>query len=198
MDKRDFLERIRAAEKSRAGNRPPAFDDSETVSFAALGEGSAREIFERNFSRNRADVIGSAEKLADFLKSRGCKKGVVDAALDTTFGLERHFEVSRDFDRGAPDSFDFGITRAAFAIAESGAVVLKDSSTSDRLAGIAPWVHVAVVDEKSIVMTIPEGLAKMVDCPYAIAISGPSKTTDVEGVLVEGVHGPGVQACLVL
>lgn len=198
MDKRDFLERIRAAEKSRVGNRPPAFDDSETVSFAALGEGSAREIFERNFSRNRADVIGSAEKLADFLKSRGCKKGVVDAALDTTFGLERHFEVSRDFDRGDPDSFDFGITRAAFAIAESGAVVLKDSSTSDRLAGIAPWVHVAVVDEKSIVMTIPEGLAKMVDCPYAIAISGPSKTTDVEGVLVEGVHGPGVQACLVL
>ena len=192
------MERIRAAEKSRAGNRPPAFDDSETVSFAALGEGSAREIFERNFSRNRADVIGSAEKLADFLKSRGCKKGVVDAALDTTFGLERHFEVSRDFDRGDPDSFDFGITRAAFAIAESGAVVLKDSSTSDRLAGIAPWVHVAVVDEKSIVMTIPEGLAKMVDCPYAIAISGPSKTTDVEGVLVEGVHGPGVQACLVL
>lgn len=81
MDRKDFLERIRAAEKSRAGNALPAFDDSETVSFAALGDGTAREIFERNFSRNRADVIGSPEKLADFLKSKGCKKGVVDAAL---------------------------------------------------------------------------------------------------------------------
>ena len=198
MDRKDFLERIRAAEKSRAGNALPAFDDSETVSFAALGDGAAREIFERNFSRNRADVISSPEKLADFLKSKGCKKGVVDAALGTAFGLEKHFEISRDFDRNDPDSFDFGITRAAFAIAESGAVVLKDSSTSDRLASIAPWVHVAVVEEKSIVKTIPEGLAKMADCPYAIAISGPSKTTDVEGVLVEGVHGPGVQACLVV
>lgn len=198
MDKRAFLDRIKNAEKSRLNNKLPDFDDSETVSYAAIGEGGARTVFERNFVKNRADIITSPKDIAGFLKSKGCKKGVIDPKLGTDFGLGGEFDISFEFDRDSADSYDFGITSADFAIAESGMIVLKDSTTSDRLASIAPWVHVAVLNASDIVMTLPEGFSKMVDCPYAIAISGPSKTTDVEGVLVEGVHGPGVQACLVL
>ena len=116
----------------------------------------------------------------------------------TDFGLGGEFDISFEFDSGSADSYDFGITPADFAIAESGMIVLKDSTASDRLASIAPWVHVAVLNASDIVMTLQEGFSKMVGCAYGIAISGPSRTTDVEGVLVEGVHGPGVQACLVL
>jgi L-lactate dehydrogenase complex protein LldG len=38
----------------------------------------------------------------------------------------------------------------------------------------------------------------MPDDPNIIWVTGPSKTADVEGILIQGVHGPGVQACLLV
>lgn len=153
------MERIRAAENRAPETRFPL----STIRKRYLSPRSATEPrgkFSRGIFPQPRRCHRLARKTRGLSEIQGLQKGVVDAALGTAFGLEKHFEISRDFDRNAPDSFDFGITRAAFAIAESGAVILKDSSTSDRLAGIAPWVHVAVVEEKSIVRTIPEGLAK--------------------------------------
>ena len=57
MDKRAFLDRIKNAEKSRLNNKLPDFDDSETVSYAAIGEGGARTVFERNFVKNREIML---------------------------------------------------------------------------------------------------------------------------------------------
>jgi L-lactate dehydrogenase complex protein LldG len=34
--------------------------------------------------------------------------------------------------------------------------------------------------------------------PNIIWCTGPSKTADVEGILIEGVHGPGVQIALLV
>ena len=34
--------------------------------------------------------------------------------------------------------------------------------------------------------------------PNTIWVTGPSKTADVEGILIEGVHGPGAQIALLL
>jgi L-lactate dehydrogenase complex protein LldG len=34
--------------------------------------------------------------------------------------------------------------------------------------------------------------------PYIRASTGPSKTADVEGILIQGVHGPGMQIALIV
>ncbi len=198
MDKRDFIKRVADAEcPARKEAKLPEYDDAFTVSQPQV-QGGAVESFKRNFKNNHGDVIENIDALIEFLKSKNCKKGVIDSKLQETFGLENHFEIVREFDRNNPDVFDFGVSAASFAVGENGAIVLKDSDTADRMCSIAPWVHVAVIRESEIVATIPDALKKTVDCPYAIWVTGPSKTTDVEGVLVEGVHGPGVQIAFIV
>jgi hypothetical protein len=48
------------------------------------------------------------------------------------------------FDSTRIDDYAFGITRAAGIIAETGSVVIKESSTPSRLAALAPWIHITL------------------------------------------------------
>ena len=75
---------------------------------------------------------------------------------------------------------------------------LSDRGTSSRLAALAPWVHVAVVKPDQIHPDISAALAALPADPNLVWVTGPSKTADVEGILIEGVHGPGIQAALLL
>lgn len=50
----------------------------------------------------------------------------------------------------------------------------------------------------SLVRTIPDAIAAFGDSPNIIWCTGPSKTADVEGILIEGVHGPGEQIALLV
>ena len=45
---------------------------------------------------------------------------------------------------------------------------------------------------------IPSALAALPADPNVIWVTGPSKTADVEGILIEGVHGPGRQIALLV
>ena len=196
MDKQDFINTVRRTQKKSAPL--PEITPAETVSTTATS-GSPVEAFERNFKANHGEVFHSVEDLVARLKELGCKKGVADAKLESTLGLESQFDIVRDFDRSNPDQYDFGVSKASFAIAENGTMALKDCDTADRLITIAPWVHVAVLKKSDIVLTMGEGFAQVLDnTPYTILVAGPSKTTDVEGILVEGVHGPGKEFCLLL
>ena len=191
MDKQDFINTVRKAQKI---SKPlPEYSEADTVSTTAT-EGSVFEAFVRNFTANHGIVVENVQELSAKLKELGCKTGVIDSAVAQTFGLENDFSITREFDRSNPEQYDFGVSLASFAIAESGSIALQDSNTSDRLVSIAPWVHVAVLKKADIVATITQGLKNVLEgTPYTILVAGPSKTTDVEGVLVEGVHGPGQQ-----
>jgi L-lactate dehydrogenase complex protein LldG len=92
--------------------------------------------------------------------------------------------------------YDFGITAAFGAIAETGTLILTDRGTSSRLAALAPWVHVAVLGRSTILPDIPAALEVQPPDPNIVWVTGPSKTADVEGIMIEGVHGPGVQVAL--
>jgi L-lactate dehydrogenase complex protein LldG len=45
---------------------------------------------------------------------------------------------------------------------------------------------------------VPDALLAPDEDPNVIWVTGPSKTADVEGILIEGVHGPGEQAVLLV
>jgi len=60
-------------------------------------------------------------------------------------------------------------------------------------AALAPWHHIALVSHAEIHRTIADALAAMPDDPNLSWVTGPSKTADVEGILIQSV-----QACLII
>jgi L-lactate dehydrogenase complex protein LldG len=118
------------------------------------------------------------------------------ASLDAKFS--EIVQLTHDYTRAQVDEIDAALTLAHGAIAETGTIILTDESTPDRLAALAPWTHIAVVRKDTIHRSVADALAVMPDDPNIIWVTGPSKTADVEGILIQGVHGPGVQGCLLI
>jgi L-lactate dehydrogenase complex protein LldG len=108
------------------------------------------------------------------------------------------FTVETTFDRTRVDDYQFGITRAAGAVAETGTLILTDGLTTSRLAALAPWVHIATIRRSEVFADLQAAVAAMPKDSNVIWATGPSKTADVEGILIEGVHGPGQQFALLV
>jgi L-lactate utilization protein LutC len=92
---------------------------------------------------------------------------------------------------------DAGISSVSFAVAETGTLALASAPGQERLASLAPPVHIAVVEADQVVPDLfdlferiaAEGNERMAS-NWAL-ITGPSKTGDIELTLTTGVHGPG-------
>jgi L-lactate dehydrogenase complex protein LldG len=144
------------------------------------------------------EVAAGPQALAERLRAKGWLHGYCDPGLWP--GLAPHFgagfTVETAFDASRVDDYQFGITRAMGAIAETGTIILGDLTTSSRLAALAPWAHVAVISRRDIHADLVEAVARFGSDPNVIWCTGPSKTSDVEGILIEGVHGPGAQIAL--
>ena len=93
-------------------------------------------------------------------------------------------------------SADLGITAGVAGIAESGAVVIAASENESRSVSLLPHTHVVLLREHDIVPSLPAAatvLRRLVQDGGSSAVTlvdGPSKTADIEKVLVTGVHGP--------
>ncbi|MCK4342315.1 MAG: LUD domain-containing protein [Phycisphaerae bacterium] len=90
---------------------------------------------------------------------------------------------------------DAAITGVLAAIAETGTFVCASGASSARGSSLIPPVHIALLSAAQIVGDLfdyfdqldpKDGLPANVNL-----ITGPSKTADIEGILVTGVHGPG-------
>lgn len=179
----------------------PEFADDVAVMRQLFPEGvDLWEVFSARLRAVNGRPMTEAAELAQWLDERGARHGYCDPALwpqlQPAFGPQ--FRVELAFDRTRVDEFEFGITRADGAIAETGTVILRDATTSSRLGALAPWIHVAVFARAAIFPTLPAAVAALGSDPNIVFVTGPSKTADVEGILIEGVHGPGEQIALAL
>ena len=195
---------IRGSLEGREGNLEPYpdYEERDLVARPRLSSGDdSWNDFARNFSAVNGRAMDSIFLLMSWLNERDLSFGYCAPELYRSVGRvmeEENFEVSCKFDRSIYEDYQFGITKGSGVIAETGTVILTDRQTSDRLGALVPWVHVAVVDSSKIYQTISDAIAQFGDHSNIIWATGPSKTADVEGILIEGVHGPGEQICLCL
>lgn len=200
MSRETILAKIKQATQGISDKAEyPVYEVTDLHSAPRLAGSGLWEIFDRNFRAVNGKTMRSCDELIAFLQDTQQTSGYCDPLLWDAVGQflqQAGLTVETSYDRTQYDRFQFGITRATGAIAESGSLILDDNQTSDRLAALSPWTHVAVLMESSIHRTIPEAVAALGDAPNIIWATGPSKTADVEGILIEGVHGPGEQIAL--
>lgn len=138
--------------------------------------------------------------LGEYLRKHNLTQGYCDPLYAKAVEQQAapHMKWVTTYDVKQRDNYPVAVTMASGAIAETGTLILKDSETSSRVAALAPWIHVALVRRSTIVRTLAEAMLTFAGDPAVIFVTGPSKTADVEGILIEGVHGPGIQvACLI-
>jgi L-lactate utilization protein LutC len=97
--------------------------------------------------------------------------------------------------RSACEKCDIGITSADYALADTGTLVMIASPAEARLVSLLPPAHIAVVPMDRVLTSLDE-LFTLVPMPAdrsssMVLITGPSRTADIEQILVRGVHGPG-------
>lgn len=179
--------------------RAPRPEIPRGVADARWLEGDTLDLFAARAEAAGTQCFVDAGSLAAWLSENGAKKVYVPAGMDDLAGaLAEKLEITREYRRDLVDEIGAAVTPAFGAVAESGSVILTDATTPDRLAALAPWVHVAVVRKETVRRSIADALASMPEDPNIIWVTGPSKTADVEGILIQGVHGPGLQACLLV
>lgn len=157
-------------------------------------------LFSERLKAVNGTPLDSVAQLVNMLQAAGWLHGYCDSRLwpELQPAFPPGFTVETTFDRARVDEYKFGITVADGAIAETGTLVLSDTQTGNRLGALAPWMHVAVVRRATIVLDVTSAIASLPSDPNIVWVTGPSKTADVEGILIEGVHGPGLQAALLL
>jgi L-lactate dehydrogenase complex protein LldG len=103
--------------------------------------------------------------------------------------------TDRDALREACAAADIGITSVVYALAETGTLVILSSAEEPRLISLLPPAHVAVFSSARILADLDELLSLLPrpaeQSSSMVLITGPSRTADIEQILVRGVHGPG-------
>jgi L-lactate dehydrogenase complex protein LldG len=162
----------------------------------ATGEQGDLELFVKRLEDYRARVVrvaasGLGEALGDALA--GASSVVVPDGLPSLWldGLPAGVAVSGELTHAELDRVDAVLTSCAVAVAETGTIVLDHGPGQGRRAlSLVPDHHVVVVHAHQVVPGLPDAVALLEPTRPMTWISGPSATSDIELIRVEGVHGP--------
>ncbi len=90
------------------------------------------------------------------------------------------------------NNISLAIIQGCFGVAENGAVWIEETNMGHRIIPFIAEHLVILLDRQSIVANMHAAYDKIVltQVSYGTFISGPSKTADIEQVLVMGAQGP--------
>ena len=92
---------------------------------------------------------------------------------------------------GELDDVDVGVVRAGFGVAETGSVFLTEAQFKVNALGFLSQHLVVLLDTKDIVPNLHHAYQHrdFFEAKYAVFMTGPSATADIEGVLIRGAQG---------
>ncbi len=105
--------------------------------------------------------------------------------------IEGNFRLSPSTKPTDLADVDYGIVRAAFAVAETGSICLTDVQFGVNTLGYLPQHLIVFLDPLDILPNIHHAYRRSEwrTANYAVFQTGPSATADIEGVLIHGAQG---------
>jgi len=135
-------------------------------------------------------IVTSKEKLDEIIRTLYDDLGNVYSNVD--FCSLSNFDANNQEDAHNLKDIDLAIVEGNFAVAENGAVWLKNKDNRHRSLYFIAQNIIIVVNKDDIVNNMHEAYTKIEfeNNGYGVFVSGPSKTADIEQSLVIGAHGP--------
>ena len=108
-------------------------------------------------------------------------------------------EVSADYSVEEMEQADVGITGCEALVAQTGSILYSTRSAGGRALSILPPHHVALAHREQLLPDLPTAMRQIRErygaegnqLPSMLCLaSGPSRTGDIERILVLGAHGP--------
>ena len=160
----------------------PLFDDAPAASLLAA--------FKDNLHRMGGvflDPPASGDPLAP-IRTKIANAKIVCSVVPEIAGNRDIASVSQPQDLA---DVDFAIIRAAFAVAETGSVLLSDTALRVNAVAYLAQHLIVVLDPADVVVNLHHAYRRpeFRDRHYASFHTGPSATADIEGVLIHGAQG---------
>jgi L-lactate dehydrogenase complex protein LldG len=185
----------------------PTITDRRRV-LPAVGQSLDEQLtlFRANAAELRADfrLLNGAEALVAELKGLRAAEGwqrVASHDGDLTGAACRALGLpvlltDQAFDKRELAACDVGITDCDALVAQTGSVLVTSRSAGGRALSVLPPHHVVVARHEQLVPDLPAAFA-LLKAKYGGGypsmtsfITGPSRTGDIERILVLGAHGP--------
>jgi L-lactate dehydrogenase complex protein LldG len=219
MSERDkILTRIREAltvaaplaghdhEPRQAPALPGAADQRRVLPLVGQSLDERIALFQKNAVELRADfrLLKDKEALAAELKKLcaaegwqrvASHRGELTGAGCQALGLPVLL-TDQGFDKRELGKCDVGLSECDALVAQTGSVVITSHSAGGRALSVLPPHHVVLARREQLVPDLPAAFALVKEkygagYPSMISvITGPSRTGDIERILVLGAHGP--------
>ena len=116
--------------------------------------------------------------------------------VDADRGVAADLATDASTRKDALEACDAGITGCEALVAQTGSILVSSATCGGRALSVLPPVHVVVATPEDIVGTLADAFDALRErhaggSPSMLSfITGPSRTGDIERILVLGAHGP--------
>jgi L-lactate dehydrogenase complex protein LldG len=164
--------------------------------FIERARGWQAEVIETSMTSWSATLGELAERKALRHVLAGRKTWIAEGIADALPSTDLHWydESIDSFKTTLFTDIDAGITTTRGGIAETGSLILWPTIDEPRTLSLVPPIHIAVLRASELHETLHEAMRAQAwsdDLPTnALLATGPSKTADIQRLLVYGAHGP--------